>query len=513
MDLVIGLEVHVELRTRTKMFTRVASPAHPENEDAPPNTLVDPVVLALPGALPVVNDAAIDMSIRVGLALGCSIAEVTRWDRKSYVYPDLPKGYQISQSDLPLCFDGAVSWPIGADGAARQIGIIRAHLEEDAGKLLHEGPGGVAIEHSIVDLNRAGTPLLEIVTAPDFRSADEVVRFAQLLRDVCRFLDVTKGVLQKGHMRFEPNINCILALAGGRRVATPIVEIKNLNSFRALRGAIEHEQRVQPKRWLEDGREMGAGMKSTRGWSEARGVTLKQRDKEDAHDYRYFPDPDLLPLRIARERIDRLQAARIELPHERVARYERDAGLAAKEARALVDEPDDNAFYEEAVAAFLASGGDAADDPAERGRAGKLVANVHLQACRRLANDRGCSVRELGIGPERVAEIALLRAGEEIDSSAVDRLVEHLANRDEPARAAASSLGLLQVRDEAALEAWCDAVIADPAHAETVADVRGGKDAAVGRLIGAVKQASAGTADAKAARAMLLAKLRSAAPS
>ena len=285
VELVVGLEVHVELATRTKMFSRAPSIACAEFDSSEPNTCLDPVVLGLPGALPVINREAVEMSMRVGLALGCQIAPVTRWDRKSYFYPDMPKAYQISQYDLPLCFDGSVDLPtplppdqqrggqvqVDWDAGTRPIGIIRAHLEEDAGKLLHEAPGGHAIDYSIVDLNRAGTPLLEIVTQPDFRTSDEVVLFCQMLRNICRFLGVTEGVLQKGHMRFEPNINCVLTLADGRLVRTPIVEVKNLNSYKAVRSAIEFELRDQPLRWRNDGREMGRGMKQTRGWDEAGG--------------------------------------------------------------------------------------------------------------------------------------------------------------------------------------------------------------------------------------------------
>jgi len=300
----VGLEIHVELATRTKMFCRAPNVAHPEHFDAAPNSLIDPVVLGLPGALPVMNKAAVEMAMMVGMALGCEISPLSRWDRKSYFYPDLPKNYQISQYQLPLCFDGSVELPpITADGRidydafagldakegtgergghavpGKRIGIIRAHLEEDAGKLLHEAPGGGPIDPpgSIADYNRAGTPLLEIVTQPDFSSADEVVVFCRLLRNICRFLGASEGVLQRGHMRFEPNINALLTLADGRTVATPIVEIKNLNSFKAVKGAIEYELREQPRRWHEDKIELRPGAKTTRGWDDTRGETFLQR--------------------------------------------------------------------------------------------------------------------------------------------------------------------------------------------------------------------------------------------
>ncbi|MCA9299534.1 MAG: hypothetical protein KDA28_10735 [Phycisphaerales bacterium] len=244
---IIGMEIHVELATRSKMFSRSANVAHAAYEDALPNTLTDPTVLALPGALPVMNREAVEQSMMVGLALGCTINRLSRWDRKSYFYPDLPKAYQISQYDLALCIEGSFEFPV-TDELGRPAGedcrhivrIRRAHLEEDAGKLSHELPGGGSIDGSLVDLNRAGTPLLEIVTEPDLTSADEAVSFGKALRQLCRFLGVTQGVMQRGHMRFEPNINCRLTFDDGRVVTTPIVEVKNLNSFRALRGAIEY---------------------------------------------------------------------------------------------------------------------------------------------------------------------------------------------------------------------------------------------------------------------------------
>ncbi len=345
---IIGMEVHVELATRSKMFTRAPSPAFAgcsRAEEAAPNTLIDAVVLALPGALPVMNRAAVEMSMRVGLALSCQIASVSRWDRKSYFYADLPKAYQLSQYDLPLCFDGAVDVPAIDDrgvfdlsGARTRIGIIRAHLEEDAGKLLHELPGGGRLDGSIVDLNRAGTPLLEIVTQPDFTSAEQCVAFGKLLRMMCRFLGVTEGVMQRGHMRFEPNINCRVHLRGGGVVTTPIVEIKNLNSFRALGEAVAYELREQPRRWLEDGRVMGPGAKSTRGWDAERGVSVLQREKEDAHDYRYFPDPDLPPVFVDGAWLEGVRAGVGEALLSRMDRYAAEAGVGGAEATALAEE-------------------------------------------------------------------------------------------------------------------------------------------------------------------------------
>lgn len=538
----------MELATRTKMFCRAQSPAlsvvggeaaqrggeeYAATDGLAPNTCIDPVVLGLPGALPVPNRAAVEMSIRVGLALGCSIAEVTRWDRKSYFYPDLPKGYQISQFDLPLCFDGAfdlpapvkagpaaATGPVAVDWTAppRRIGILRAHLEEDAGKLLHEAPGGGAIDFSIADYNRAGTPLLEIVTQPDFTTAEEVVLFCQVLRDLCRALGVTEGVMQKGHIRFEPNINLELTLADGRTVATPIVEVKNLNSFRAVKGAIEFEAREQPGRFLETGRVFGPGTKETRGWDDIRLCTVVQREKEDAHDYRYFPDPDLLPVRIGREWVEAIRAALPEPPLARLKRYRIEYGLGEKEAAALLAEPRDNAFYEDAVAAAARCGLDGT-------RAGKVCANLVLQSGARRVNEAAAAdpagsaprlVSELGIHAVEVGAIAALRDEGVLSAAASDALFGELCGTAPrtPARpldlAALRSLaqerGLLTLRDDAALAKWVAQAIAE--NAKAAEDVRAGKDAAIGRIVGAVMKLAGGKAEAAAARQAILKALR-----
>jgi aspartyl-tRNA(Asn)/glutamyl-tRNA(Gln) amidotransferase subunit B len=503
--LVVGMEIHVELATRSKVFTRAPNPAAPGADEPPPNTLIDPVVLGLPGALPVLNRAAVELSVRVGLALGCSIGAVSRWDRKSYFYPDLPKGYQISQYDLPLCLDGSVDVPAG-DGSddTRRIGIVRAHLEEDAGKLLHELPGGGRIDHSIVDLNRAGAPLLEIVTAPDLASADDAVAFAQALRNICRAVGASQGVMQKGHMRFEPNINTVLTLADGRTITTPIVEIKNLNSFRALHAAIEHERREQPERWALDGRVHGPGTKTTRGWDDAREVTFLQREKEDEHDYRYFPDPDLPPLEIDPAWVESIRATLPELPHVRARRYEDELGLAPKEARALADEPPVSDLLEAARAALDAL----VPDAVARERAEKVAANLVLQSMYKLANERGVGAHELGVAAAQLAGIAALRAGDEVNAAAADRLIAECAASDDDPRALADRLGLAQVTDAGALEGWADEVLAEPGAARSIEAVKAGKAQAVGPLVGAVMKKSGGQADARAVREILLAKIR-----
>ncbi|MEM1331622.1 MAG: Asp-tRNA(Asn)/Glu-tRNA(Gln) amidotransferase subunit GatB [Planctomycetota bacterium] len=507
---IVGMEIHVELATRTKLFTACPSGAASLDEHGP-NELTDPVTLALPGALPVMNRDAVDRSIAVGLALGCSIAERSRWDRKSYFYPDLPKAYQISQYDLPLCFDGAVDVPLmdqrGAfdlDGPTTRVRIIRAHLEEDAGKLSHEAPGGGRIDHSLADYTRAGTPLLEIVTAPDLSSADQANALAQWLHRTIVFMGASHGVMQRGHMRFEPNINCELSLEGGRVVRTPIVEVKNLNSFRALRGAIEYELRVQPDRWREDGREQGPGAKSTRGWDEARGATTPQREKEDAHDYRYFPDPDLRTLRVSREWVERVRAGLPELPIERAKRYGREFGLAGGDALLLTESLAVAQLFEATVGRAVRSG-------ASAGEAGRLCANLLLQSGAKRANERGVSLGALlpgdNVAPALAGLIALRRDGS-LSASGADELFGALLDAGGESfdpRAEAESRALLLVRDEGQLTAWADEAISS--QPEIAEQIRGGSDKPIGRLVGAVMKASGGSADAAMVRAMILERL------
>lgn len=512
VGLIVGLEIHVELSTRTKMFTRVPSPAHASlmSEEPAPNTLIDPTVLALPGALPVMNRRAVELSIMVGRALNCAIAPFSKWDRKNYFYPDMPKAYQISQYDLPLCgegyFDLPATDPAGfpdLSGPTTRIRVQRAHLEEDAGKLLHDSPGGHAINHSIVDYNRAGTPLLEIVTHPDFTNADDVVLFAKCLRSLCLFLRATEGVMQKGHMRFEPNINCELTLEDGSKVRTPIVEVKNLNSFKSLRGAIDFELAEQPRRWLEDKKVMGPGAKTTRGWDDHRNVTFVQREKEDAQDYRYFPDPDLLPVVVDAAWLAELEAMAPEPPLERLRRYASRYSLPIKEAAALTDDPTECDFYEGIIGALVGGG-------IEGARAGKIAANLVLGALMKMANESGLTPASLGLSAALCAGVAALRERGVVSNQAVEPLLAALradpgAQTFDDARVAAQRAGLVIERDDAAMLAWIDQVLA--ANPKAVEDIRAGKVQAAGRLVGEVMKLAGGRADAKSVREAVLARV------
>ena len=489
---VVGMEIHLELSTQSKNFTSAPCLAHPDRWDAPANTLVDPVTMALPGTLPVLNREAVELSMMVGIALGSDIPDFCKWDRKNYFYPDLPKGYQISQYDLPLCVGGSIE--IETESGSRTIRIQRAHLEEDTGKLGHELPGGGKADGSLLDLNRAGTPLLEIVSEPDLQSAEEAVTFSRELHALCVFLGVTGGVMQKGHMRFEPNINVVMTFEDGSEVATPIAEVKNLNSFRAIKGAIEYESKRQVEQWKKDGVEMGPGRKATFGWDPEKMRTVLQRSKEDAHDYRYFPEPDLVPLRVDQAWRDQVRSRLPELPQARRQRYTGKYGLPEKDAKALVADPNFCFFYEDAIE-------NASSEAAH------ATAKLLLNTAAKMANEKSITVPELGATPQQVAALVALRASGDIGSNAVERIFGLLCQEDTDAAEIAEREGLLQVRDEGAMDAWVAAAV--EAHPQAAEDFASGKDAAVGRLMGEVMKQSGGQADASAVREKLIATLRS----
>jgi aspartyl-tRNA(Asn)/glutamyl-tRNA(Gln) amidotransferase subunit B len=462
----VGLEVHVQLSTRSKMFTGAAN-----QFGAEPNTQVDEQVLGLPGVLPVMNKKAVEYAIKVGLALGCQIAKQTKWDRKSYYYPDLPKNYQISQYDMPLCFAGNFEL-VRKDGTTLPVRIRRAHLEEDAGKLLHEAPGGYAIDFSIVDLNRAGTPLLEIVTEPDLASPQDVALFGQELQKLVQFLGVSEGQMQMGHMRFEPNINVHITDPEGQIHKTAITEIKNLNSFSVLDRATAYEVQRQIKAWEETG---SLGRKSTYGWDEATGATFLQREKEEANDYRYFPDPDLVPVEVDEKWLTDLKAQIGELPAARRKRYVDAMGLTPTDAAILAGDRATGDFYEAAIAA----GGDP-----------KRISHLILSHGRRLANEKSTPLDQIGVSPRRFAEVATLIDSSKISASNAGPLFDKLAQKDAPAEALAAELGLTQVSDTGAIDAAIAAVIA--ANPKPLQDYRAGKQSAMGALVGMVMKNAKG---------------------
>jgi aspartyl-tRNA(Asn)/glutamyl-tRNA(Gln) amidotransferase subunit B len=467
----VGLEIHVQLATRTKMFTGVANGALSatagEGLVAAPNTLVDEQILGLPGTLPVLNKTAVEYAMMVGLALGCKINHHTKWDRKSYYYPDLPKNYQISQYDIPLCYEGKFDLLV-EDGGIHPVRIRRAHLEEDAGKLLHEAPGGYAIDYSIVDLNRAGTPLLEIVTEPDFSTPKQVSAFGQELQKLVQFLGVSEGQMQLGHMRFEPNINVHITDEHGKVHKTAITEIKNLNSFSVLEKATAYEVQRQISTWEATG---SLGKKSTYGWNENSQETFLQREKEEANDYRYFPDPDLVPVEVSDKWISDIKARIGELPAARRARYITALGLSPADAATLSGDRATGDFFESAV-----QGGDTA--------VAKRISNLILSHGRRLSNERNKPLSGLGIAPTRFAEVAKLIDTNALAASSAGPIFDELVKADASPTDLAAKLGLTQNSDSSAIDAAIDAMLAT--NPKPLADFKAGKATALGALVGMV---------------------------
>ncbi len=480
---IVGLEIHVQLCTQTKMFCGCAV-----RFAAQPNSRVCPVCLGMPGVLPVMNRQAYEYAVLVGLALNCRIAGFTKWDRKSYYYPDLPKNYQISQYDLPLSENGSIEIPLES-GQTKEIRITRAHLEEDAGKNLH-----TAGNFSQVDLNRTGTPLLEIVTEPDMNSGAEVKALAVELQRMVRYLGVSEADMQKGHMRFEPNINLVIT-KGGKEYKTAIVEVKNLNSFRALERSVDYEVKRQLDEFLETGKVMEMGNKSTRGWDDDKQMTVLQREKEEAHDYRYFPDPDLLPVELDDKWLEQIKSRLCELPIKKQIRYVIEYKLSDYDAGVLTAERQTAEFFEQSIAA----GGEP-----------KAVCNWITQHGLRLANQKGCSISEIGIRPDKVVQMTQMVALGDISSTAVtsitNLMVETWPNLDP--RLIAEKENLIQKSDAGELEGIVDQVLAE--NPKAVEDVKsGGKKSgkARGFLLGQVIQKTKGQANPKVVSEILAKKL------
>lgn len=479
---IVGLEIHVQLHTKTKMFCGC------ELEfGAEPNSRVCPVCLGMPGVLPVMNKLAVEHSVLVGMALNCKIASFTKWDRKSYYYPDLPKNYQISQYDLPLAEHGFIEIPVES-GLMKRIRITRAHLEEDAGKNLH-----MAGNFSQVDLNRTGTPLLEIVTEPDMNSGAECRALATQLQRIVRYLGVSLADMQKGHMRFEPNVNLIIT-KNGAEYRTPIAEIKNLNSFRALERSVDYEILRQLDEFERTGKTIETGNKTTRGWDDANQVTVLQREKEAAHDYRYFPDPDLVPVELTEETINDIKTRLCEMPLHKQMRYVSEYKLTDYDAGVLTADRSTAEFFEEAVA----KGGEA-----------KRICNLITQDYQRLANEKGCKVSELGVASEKITELSKMITVGTISATAATLITNDLvAFPDKSPLQIATELNLIQKSDAGELEVMVDAVISE--NPQAVQDVvSGGKKSkkAEGFLLGQVMQKTRGQANPKVVSEILRKKL------
>jgi aspartyl-tRNA(Asn)/glutamyl-tRNA(Gln) amidotransferase subunit B len=457
-EAVIGLEVHAELLTNAKMFCgcRVV-----DSTEAAPNSVVCPVCLGMPGTLPVVNRRAVEFALRVALALNCEIQEHNVFARKNYFYPDVPKGYQISQYDLPLARNGWLEIP-GANGEPMRVAIRRVHLEEDPAKLTHTDAG------TLIDYNRSGVPLLEIVSEPEMHTADEVSAYARRLRQLLRYLGVNSGDLEKGVFRVEPNISVRLENSEGLGTRT---EVKNLNSFKALAAATEFEIERQIA-VIGQGGEL---VQETRGWQEDRRETFSQRSKEEADDYRYFPDPDLPPLAIRPEWIEAVRASLPELPAAKMVRYQGEYGLSAYDAEVLAEERDVAEWYDATVAA----GGEP-----------KAVANWVINSLFALLNESGEAIGDIQMKPEDLVELlALVEAGTISHSAGREVLVTMIAT-GRGAEVIVGEKGLAQISDSAALDAAIDAVL--EGNPDEVAGFRGGKEALLGWFVGQVMRATGG---------------------
>jgi aspartyl-tRNA(Asn)/glutamyl-tRNA(Gln) amidotransferase subunit B len=478
--LIVGLEIHVQLATRTKMFCGCELAFGQQA-----NSRVCPVCEGMPGSLPVMNRQAFEHSVLVAMALNCQIPAFTKWDRKHYYYPDLPKNYQISQYDLPFSKDGYIEIPVGG-GKTKRIGIIRAHLEEDAGKNMHVG------DSSQVDLNRAGTPLLEIVTKPDMNSPEEVRELAQQLQRIVRYLGVSEADMQKGHMRFEPNVNLVIT-QDGKEYKTPIAEIKNLNSFRSIERSVAYEVQRQLDNFVETGKTLEMGNKSTRGWDDVNQVTVLQREKEEAHDYRYMPDPDLVPVVMTEEWRQDIHARLCELPLQKQQRFIADFGLSEYDAGVLAVERSTADFFDAAVKA---------------GANPKRACNLLTQVGLKLANDKGCSVAGLGFPPAQLAQLAQMTDAGTVSATAAATILGTLAKTPEKSPLAiAQELNLVQSSNASELEAVVDEVIrANPQAMADTRDAKKGKKA-IGFLMGEVMKKTKGQANPKVVSEILARKL------
>jgi aspartyl-tRNA(Asn)/glutamyl-tRNA(Gln) amidotransferase subunit B len=463
-DLIIGLETHVQLLTDTKLFCRCST-----KFGAAPNTQTCPVCIGLPGSLPVMNREAFRLGMVAAIALNCEIPEFTKWDRKQYYYPDLPKGYQISQYDLPMSQQG---WLEIHDPKGRfqpkKVGIIRAHLEEDAGKSLHDEAAGKA--DTRIDLNRTGTPLLEIVSAPDMRSTEEARAYLTELKLLLTYLAVSDCNMQEGSLRVDANVNIHIHTPQGK-VATPIVEIKNLNSFRHIERALAYEASRQYEAWQETGKTIKDAPKQTRGWDDAKGMTFGQREKEESSDYRYFPDPDLCPVITPAAEVDNVRAGLSELPAAIRRRLEATYGITPYDSDVIVAQGRTLVDYYEAVARAAGEG--------------KKAANWVTQEVLRVLNDQGWSLAQFPLSAPVLADLVKLVVGGEIEVTRAKEVFNDMVASQRSAAQSMQALGIGKV-DSSELEAICKDLLA--ANPKIVADVKSGKQQAVGALVGQAKK-------------------------
>jgi aspartyl-tRNA(Asn)/glutamyl-tRNA(Gln) amidotransferase subunit B len=463
--IVIGLEVHVQLLTESKLFCGCST-----KFGAPPNTQTCPVCTGMPGTLPVMNRKAFDLGLRTALALNCEIARYTKWDRKQYYYPDLPKGYQISQYDLPMSASGRLSISDPKDRfAPKTVRIIRAHLEEDAGKSVHDEAAGKA--DSEIDLNRTGTPLLEIVSQPDMRSPLEAKAYLTELKLLLTYLGVSDCNMQEGSLRVDANVNLHVNSPDGHVIPTPIVEIKNMNSFRAVERALAHEAERQYEVFKESGKRLGEVPKQTRGWDDVENVTRGQRHKEESSDYRYFPDPDLAPVTLTDEQVEAVHSALGELPADLRHRLELTYNITPYDSDVLVNQGKPLVDY------YI--------ELAEQTGDGKLASNWMQQDVLRELKERNLTIEEFPLKPAVLADLLKKVKAGDVDTTRGREVLLKMLESGKPADAVMAELGIEKV-DESALVDLCRELVA--ANPKLVADVQGGKLQAAGAFVGQAKK-------------------------
>jgi aspartyl-tRNA(Asn)/glutamyl-tRNA(Gln) amidotransferase subunit B len=474
---VIGLEVHVQLKTKSKLFCSC-----PTEFGSDPNSQVCPVCTGQPGVLPVLNKAAVEGAVKAGLALGCRIGEESFFARKQYFYPDLPKAYQISQSDKPLCLDGMIE--IQTEQGPKKIRVQRIHLEEDAGKLLH-AIGSTELPYSLVDLNRSSIPLIEIVSHPDLSSADEAYDYLTILKAAVQYVGISDCDMEKGSLRCDANIS--IRPRGDTKLGTR-VEVKNMNSFRAVKDAINHEIARQIVA-VEAGEKIS---QETRLWNEAKGGTFSMRSKEEAHDYRYFPDPDLVPLHLTKQWIDSVQAALPELPQIRKARLMNDLGLNDYDAGVLLGQKPLVDYFEAALKSL----------PTEKHKATAkpLVNWITTELLGRLNSDKK-EISDSPITAQAFAELVDLVQGGTISGKIGKDIFAEVYDSGESPKAVVAKKGLTQVSNEADLLKFIDEVISE--NPKIVEDVKGGKERAVGSLVGALMKKTKGRANPQLANDLI----------
>ncbi len=471
-EVVIGLEVHAQLRTRSKLFCGCSSAFGAEA-----NTQTCPVCLGLPGVLPVLNQAAVEMAIRAGLALHCTITVKNQFARKNYFYPDLPKGYQISQFDLPICQNGWVE--IDEGDTTQRVGIRRAHLEEDAGKNIHQPGSGV----SHVDVNRCGMPLLEIVTEPDLRSVDGAVAYLKALKDVLVYLDVCDGNMEEGSLRCEPNISLRPV---GQDVFGTKVELKNINSFKFVKNALEYEIHRQ-KKVLTDG---GTIHQETRSWDAEQGVSVVMRSKEEAHDYRYFPEPDLMPVEILAQWIDELRLSLPELAKEKRERFVIDYDIPTYDAALLTSSRPLADYFEACVAGF--------PHP-------KTVSNWIMGELLHALKSDSCEVVDSPMKSDRLVALMKLVDDQTISLKTAREIFLALFRSQQMPLDFVKERGLMQISDDSVLEELINEIVQK--HPKQCAEYQSGKDSLLGFFVGQVIKASKGKANPQKVNALLQQRL------